>query len=358
MFYIFYQFPISYHLYIEYIFHSKLVIVRIIHFLNSMSINYRKNQIRVLKTEEGKYYFIKLISNGNLGYIYLGLNKDYEEVTIKMISKGGNEDEKMEKKKFFNIEAKLMRSFDSPYIVKAYNSFETVGFYFLITEYCNMNTLEDYFKYRDRKLSEEDIKGLSLPVAKGLHYLHMRSVCHRDIKPENILIKTPNPPSYDGMQIKLVDFNISKIICDTQEALEHYIEDPKQMETRYGTSKYLNPQIFMFNEKYSLKADVWSFGILLYYLKYGIYPFDLNSEDLKEKLSPGSKIPLPPKDTLGKPLRKLMKMCLQPEEDNRYSIEDIINSEFYGNPCPDIVEEKKPKPDEDEGLTIVLKPPI
>ena len=72
-------------------------------------------------------------------------------------------------------------------------------------------------------------------------YLHNKKIIHRDIKPENVLMK-------DGVA-KIADLGISRLM-NTSGA-----------ETKIFTMMYGAPEIFH-EEKYDLKADVWSLGIL------------------------------------------------------------------------------------------------
>ena len=79
---------------------------------------------------------------------------------------------------------------------------------------------------------------------------------HRDIKvfiteiqPENLLLTTNGP---DGL-LKLADFGISRILTD------------KELNTICGTPIYMAPEIWRM-EPYNEKVDIWSIGVVTYYL--------------------------------------------------------------------------------------------
>ena len=79
-------------------------------------------------------------------------------------------------------------------------------------------------------------------------------VIHRDIKAENIMMDT-------HQQIKLLDFGLSK---NKSRVSEHEI---------CGTPYYMAPEMIR-GDEYDAKIDVWSMGVLIYYLVSGHLPFN------------------------------------------------------------------------------------
>jgi serine/threonine protein kinase len=60
--------------------------------------------------------------------------------------------------------------------------------------------------------------------------------------------------------LKLADFGISKIVSE------------ETLLTNCGTPVYMAPEIWG-GKPYTLKVDVWSIGIVMYYLLSGAHPF-------------------------------------------------------------------------------------
>lgn len=87
--------------------------------------------------------------------------------------------------------------------------------------------------------------------------LYKRSIIHRDLKPENILI-------HNG-KAKIADFGFAKVIDFNKR-------DEAAVNTSVGTPYYMAPQIIS-GQEYSIKCDVWSLGIMLFQLIYGMVPF-------------------------------------------------------------------------------------
>lgn len=66
--------------------------------------------------------------------------------------------------------------------------------------------------------------------------------------------------SHEGI-LKIADFGISKILSG------------EMLTTNCGTPVYMAPEIWKMLE-YDAKVDVWSMGVVMYYLLSGTHPFD------------------------------------------------------------------------------------
>ena len=120
-------------------------------------------------------------------------------------------------------------------------------------------------------LSETVLCYYAYQVLQGIKYCHSNKICHMDIKPYNIVID-------DHLNPKLIDFSIS---LDYNK----YSSDAKIKLPFKGTNLFMAPEIIL--QKYVLirdinKIDLYSFGITLYHLAFGFYPYDLVPEDIND----------------------------------------------------------------------------
>ena len=92
-------------------------------------------------------------------------------------------------------------------------------------------------------------------AAKGMSYLHSKKLIHRDLKTDNLLVN-------EEWTCKIADFGISTVRPTITREM-----------TCVGTPVYMAPEVLSKN-KYSEKADVFSFAILLWELFTGQRPYD------------------------------------------------------------------------------------
>ena len=196
--------------------------------------------------------------DSNRSIIYKGYNiKDKRECTLKIISreqlKSGDYDFLLQQ---VNREEEITQLCQSENIIKFYRRLETKDYITFELEFCECD-LRSYFLLND-KLAKDIFffKEIIISIAKALKVLHEKGVMHRDIKPDNIFIKSVDD---NNKTIKLGDFGCSIYIKDN-------IFDP------IGTIVYSAPEILK-NMEYDEKCDLWSLGVTLYQLYFGVLPY-------------------------------------------------------------------------------------
>ena len=107
------------------------------------------------------------------------------------------------------------------------------GTLYLIMEYIEGETIEDYaLRIQNEKkgfIKESIIKNVFKQIVQAVEILHENGICHRDLKPDNCLYnsKTGN--------IKLMDFNISKIFRKDAKKVEEVKEEELLTPNRRNT---------------------------------------------------------------------------------------------------------------------------
>ena len=92
----------------------------------------------------------------------------------------------------------------------------------------------------------------------AVDFMHRNQTIHRDIKLENILINSKHEGVY---AIRIADFGLSQVV-----------EEGQVLRRRCGTPSYIGPEVLGKNG-YSLKADIFSVGSIMYNLVTGRYLF-------------------------------------------------------------------------------------
>ncbi|KAG1688507.1 hypothetical protein DVH05_003597 [Phytophthora capsici] len=199
----------------------------------------------------------KLLSRGAYGEVYTGVFNG-QQVAVKMLlpSTRGN----LQHVTDFLTEAKLTASMDHPHIVTFVGvAWDSLSDLCVILEFMDGGDLRSLLnKYEATKHPvgvDREKATIALHVCHALTYLHslIPPVIHRDLKSRNILLNK-------GMEAKLTDFGISKERLD------------QTMTAGVGTSLWMAPEV-MLGENYDVKADIFSFGVVLSELDVHTLPY-------------------------------------------------------------------------------------
>ncbi|GMR53667.1 hypothetical protein PMAYCL1PPCAC_23862, partial [Pristionchus mayeri] len=153
----------------------------------------------------------------------------------------------------------------------------------------SLRSLLTSFRKSQAKLSIRTLTDSSIQVAKALEYLHSNNIVYRDLKSENVLVWRFPPPFCTGeVELKVGDYGISRQGLPSGE-----------IKGFGGTEGFMAPEIVKWNgeEEYSLKVDVFSFGMFLYELMTLKQPFE-NEDHVKEKIVNGGRPLLMPSELL------------------------------------------------------------
>lgn len=159
-----------------------------------------RKSIKVNRNSEDKRFNIKLIGSGSYAQVFKYHDDFYDiDVIIKRADKNLNEKEIERFKKEYSI----MKSMNSPYILKVYRYEENNNEYY--AEFVD-ETLYDYIIRNNSKISIEKRKNIAYQIFKAFSYIHSKELLHRDISLTNVLIK-----HYDNSDIiKISDFGLVK----------------------------------------------------------------------------------------------------------------------------------------------------
>ena len=209
------------------------------------------------------------------------------------------------------LEAKILSSIKSIYIVRYYDSFEEDNYLNIVMEYCDGGDLNQFIEKNKElnKLLEEDlIWKFFIKITIGLATLHKSKILHRDLKSLNIFLTKE-------LDIKIGDFGVAKILTQTGFA-----------KTIIGTPYYLSPELCD-EQPYNDKSDVWALGCILYELCTFNHPFNAKCQaSLILKILQNN--PEPISKDYSENLQHLIYLILDKNYKTRPSCSDILNMQF------------------------------
>ena len=222
----------------------------------------KKIKIAIGYMKFSDFYDLKeVIGKGKFGVVNLGIHrKTLQQVAVKIINKDSIKT--LEDKELVRIEIGILKLCHHPNVVRLLDHLENEDYIFIVMEYIEGGTLGQYFKKKNFNFSERQASSIMSQIASGVKYLHTYGIVHRDLKPDNIMITQQN----DFGVIKIMDFGLSKIVS-TQE----------KMVDGYGTLSYVAPEVLL-RTPYNKEVDIWSMGVILYYMLCGHLPFKGNKE--------------------------------------------------------------------------------
>ena len=179
-------------------------------------------------------------------------------------------------------------------------------FLYYVAEYLPGQTLAQWVDDK-KELPLTEIRNILEQLIKGLRAFHRMDMVHQDIKPENIIIS-------DNGIVKIVDFGSTRI-----PGMEE-INTPIERNTLVGTVNYIAPEYYQ-GFKGTNQSDIYSVGVLLYYLLSGQYPY---GDEPKEKLIKNNSLEYKPLSALNANvpnwLDAAIKKAVAPNPNNRYEL--------------------------------------
>ncbi len=261
------------------------------------------------------YQIVSTLGEGQYGKVTKGLNKEKKEVAIKIIEK-----KKIKDSEVWNMirtEIDILKISKHPNIVKFIDNFENSEFIFIIMEYIQSGTLHEIIKTKALNLNEKAVAGIAYQLADALKYLHKYGIIHRDLKPENIMIQEKSI-DLNNIVIKIADFGFGKILGKNERAQEGY-----------GSLAFAAPEILT-RIPYNNSVDIWSFGIIVYYMLENDVPFRGRNKDETYKFICEKELYFPKRfRDLSEEILDLIYGCLLKPPNKRNTVEKILNHSWF-----------------------------
>ncbi|KAJ3118143.1 Serine/threonine kinase [Phlyctochytrium bullatum] len=202
------------------------------------------------------FNFIAVLGRGAFGKVMLAEEKATgKHYAIKALKKEfiiKNDDVKSAK-----LERRIFQAASAaqhPFMVNLHSCFQTPERVYFVMEYVSGGDLMCHIQEKKR-FSQNRAKFYACEVLLAIEYFHKNNVIYRDLKLDNILM------SPDG-HLKVADYGICKENMPYGATTRTYC----------GTPDYMAPEILA-EKKYGRAVDWWSFGVLIYVMLVGRYPF-------------------------------------------------------------------------------------
>ncbi|KAJ4805804.1 ACT-like protein tyrosine kinase family protein [Rhynchospora pubera] len=125
----------------------------------------------------------------------------------------------------------------------------------IVTEFMNGGSVFDLIHNYGGIFQLPTAVRIAMDVSKGMDYLHQCNIIHRDLKTANLLMD-------EKEVVKVADFGVARVK-----------DQSGVMTAETGTYRWMAPEVIE-HKPYDHKADVFSFGIVLWELLSGKLPYE------------------------------------------------------------------------------------
>jgi len=220
---------------------------------------------RYLETPlDGKYQLIARLGVGGMGEVYKVLHTHLNAIRVIKLMRSNIASDAGAHERFLR-EARLATKIQHPNVAALFD-FSTLddGAHYMVWEYIEGINLHELIAQRGPLSARYGAK-LAVQALMGLDAIHRAGIVHRDISPENLMITRDDE---GAERVKIIDLGIAKSAAS---------DDNKTKTGIFvGKWKYCSPEhlgMLTSGERIDGRADLYSFGIVMYEMLTGVPPF-------------------------------------------------------------------------------------
>lgn len=237
--------------------------------------------------------------------------KDHKKYVIKVKSHDIHKDQ--------NNVITILKNISHYNIAKFIDSYHTNDYDCYIYEYITGTTLYNYVNKFE--LTEKETLNIFSQIVNGVKFLHDHNILHCDLKPENIIYEKATHRTV------IIDYDLA-----------HYSSHDFVTDNNFGTVQYMSPESYDLGI-YSKKADIWSLGIILYFMITKKFPFNYEQtiDNSYNNLYRRNHFKYPDIVYLNEKIKQknfsdkipnLISKMLEFEDNKRITIDELINIEI------------------------------
>ncbi|XP_038195137.1 sperm motility kinase 2B-like [Arvicola amphibius] len=233
---------------------------------------------------QSQYRVLRTIGQGSNAKVQLAHHRlTGTPVAVKVLQK---------KKKWCHLimsEVDIMMMVNHPNIISLLQVIESEKRIYLVMELAEGQQLYQYIR-KTGHLQEDEARGIFRQILAGVSYCHELGIVHRDLKPDNIMLDRNG-------KVKIIDFGLG-----TQ------VEPGQRLNRHCGAYSFGAPELFLGKLYDGPKIDIWTVGVVLYFMVVGKVPFDaVTVPELRRQVVAGKyTVPLNMSELLQDLLSRLM----------------------------------------------------
>ncbi|XP_016403899.1 tyrosine-protein kinase Fes/Fps-like [Sinocyclocheilus rhinocerous] len=247
------------------------------------------------------------IGRGNFGEVFSGrLRSENTPVAVKAC----RENLPAEHKNKFLMEARILKQYDHPNIVKLIGVCTQKQPIYIIMELVQGGDFLTFLRTEGHNLKTKMLIKMAENVVSGMAYLESKKCIHRDLAARNCLVG-------EESVVKISDFGMSR---QEQDGVYSATGGMKQIPVKWTAPEALN------YGRYTTESDVWSFGVLLWEtFSRGVTPYsiphNMNNQQTRDEVERGYRMPAP--NNCPGEIYALMCQCWQYDPRNRPSFRKL-----------------------------------
>lgn len=195
--------------------------------------------------------FESKVASGSYGDLYKGTYCS-QDVAIKVLKA---ERINTDLQKEFAQEVYIMRKVRHKNVVQFIGACTKPPSLCIVTEFMSGGSVYDYLHKHRGTFKLPSLLKVAIDVSKGMNYLHQNNIIHRDLKAANLLMD-------ENEVVKVADFGVARVKAQSGV-----------MTAETGTYRWMAPEVIE-HKPYDHKADVFSFGIVVWELLTGKLPYE------------------------------------------------------------------------------------